>query len=156
MVKHSINYEALDNVVNKKSFKLSDVKDKLVKVAFDLYKMKGNNSDELWQIQSADDGDYIVARYSEEEEKEVKVATASTSSPWEVSTTSSDVAIFYKGYPISKISLASMGMKEEDAGTIKDFLPNKLASDGKLVKALINGLNEKAKNQIIQLYPELS
>jgi hypothetical protein len=155
MVKHQINYESLDNVVNRKTFKLSEVKDKLVKVAFDVYKMKNGDPEELWQVQNSDDGDYIVARYNDEVEKEVKVAVASVISPWEVSASESDVSIFYKGYPISKISLASLGMKNEDADSITSFLPGKLASDKNLVKALVNDLNEKVKNKIIQMYPEL-
>lgn len=155
MVKHQVNYESLDQVINKKTYKLSEVKDRLIKVAFDLYRLKNNDPEELWQVQNSDDGDYIVARYNDEVEKEVKVAVASVISPWEVSASELDVSIFYKGYPISKISLASLGMKNEDAESITAFLPEKLASDKNLVKALVNDLNEKVKNKIIQMYPEL-
>ena len=71
----SINYESLDGALNAKKYKLSDVKDRIEKVSFDIVRFKdGDKGADLWQIQSADDGDYIVSLYEEEKEN-VKTAS---------------------------------------------------------------------------------
>lgn len=145
MSKFSIDYQSLSNVVEKNSYKLADVNHRLEKVAFDLVRFKDGNPDELWQIQSADDGEYIVAKYSDEVEKKA-------SSPWEVviNKNSSEINIFYKNHPITKIASA-----EVDLSSVKRFLPEKLASDKNFSKALIASLDTDTQKKIVKLFPEL-
>jgi len=156
MPKFSIDYQELSNSVSyvqRDFYKLSDVKHKLEKVAFDVVRFKDGNPDELWQIQNSDDGDYIVARYESDEPKvDAKAATL-----WEtlVSESSGDINIFYKGQPIVKMAASKLGISSEDVKTIKRFLPGKLASDKSFVKALLNTLDESSRDAIIKLYPEL-
>lgn len=157
MPKFSIDYQELSNSVSyvqKKIFKLADVKDKLEKVAFDVVRFKDGNPDELWQIQNADDGDYIVARYDAEEAKE----EVKTSARWDalVNEASGDINIFYKGQPIVKMAAAKLGISSEDLGAVKRLLPGKLASDKNFVKALLTTLDEASRNELTKLYPELS
>lgn len=156
MPKFSINYTELSNSISnasKETFKLTDVKHKLEKVAFDVFRFKDGNPDELWQIQSADDGDYIVAKYEWDEPKEEKRASRT----WEtlVSESSGDINIFYKGQPIVKMAAAKLGIDSEDLGTVKRLLPEKLASDKGFVKALLATLSESSRDALIKLYPEL-
>jgi hypothetical protein len=62
MPKFSVDYSGLENKIYKKAYRLADVKDQLETVAFDIVRFKDNDKGaELWQVQSADDGDYIVA-----------------------------------------------------------------------------------------------
>lgn len=155
MPKFSIDYQELSNsvsYVHKNIFKLSDVKHRLEKVAFDVVRFKDGSPDELWQIQNSDDGDYIVARYESEEPKiEVKA------SEWDilVSGSSGDINVFYKGQPITKIASDKLGISNEDLNTVKRFLPSKLASDKSFVKALLSTLDETSKDALLKLYPEL-
>ena len=156
MPKFSIDYNQLSSSVShvsKEFFKLSDVKHRLEKVGFDVVRFKDGKPDELWQIQNSDDGDYIVARYESEEPK-VEVTGASQ---WDllVSESSGDINIFYKGQPIVKIAASKLGISSEDVGTIKRFLPGKLASDKSFVKALLSTLDETSKDALLKLYPEL-
>lgn len=152
MHKFSINYNELSDSIchsRKEIFRLSDVKHRLEKVAFDVFRFKDSNSDELWQIQNSDDGDYIVARYESDEPKIEVVA----SNKWEVlvSESSNDINVFYKGMPITKIT----GTATEDLNTVKRFLPSKLATNKGFVSALLNTLDESSKDAILKLYPEL-
>lgn len=153
MPNFSINYSNLDNALNKKTYKLSDVKDRLEKVAFDVVRFKdADKGAELWQIQSSDDGDYIVSLYSEED----TVKTAGVKSNWEVVPSKGSLFFFYKGEPITKIASASLGLSEEDTKLIKNHLPQKLNENKRLVSLLFNQLDRDSKEKILIKYPELA
>jgi hypothetical protein len=150
--KFSVDYEQLENKLLKRSFKLSDIKDKLETVAFDVVRFKDNDKGaNLWQVQSADDGDYIVSLYEDEPE------TAKTASAWEVvlSKTSNTLNFFYKGAPIVKMSAAKLGIPATELNLVEKYLPGKLADNKALVSALLNQLNEPAKKEVLSKYPEL-
>ena len=150
--KFSVDYEQLENKLLKRSFKLSDIKDKLETVAFDVVRFKDNDKGaNLWQVQSADDGDYIVSLYEDEPE------TAKTASAWEVvlSKTSNTLNFFYKGAPIVKMSAAKLGIPVAELNLVEQYLPGKLADNKALVSALLNQLNEPAKKEVLSKYPEL-
>lgn len=152
MRSHSLDYDSLSKSISradKNTYKLSDVKHKLEKVAFDVFRMKDGKPDELWEIQNSDDGDYIVARYNAEEAgSEVKT---SSEKGWEtlITESSNDVNVFYNGHPITKIA------NVQDAAVIKRFLPSKLANDKAFVSALLSTLDEKTRSSIYKQYPEL-
>lgn len=155
MEKFSVNYEQLhDNLTSKKRYRLEDVKDKITKVAFDVVKFSDGDKiiDGLWEIKSCDDGEYIVALYDNDDKK---VSTASA--PWSVIADSSgtNLNIFYKEKAIKKVSLASLGVPEEDHQLVCKSLPIKLASNKSLANSLLNGLSELDRNELFQKYPEL-
>lgn len=154
MPNFSVNYSNLNNVLNKKTYKLSEVKDRLEKVAFDVVRFKdSDNGAELWQIQSSDDGDYIVSVYQEEEAIN---KLASYKSEWEVIPSKGNLNFFYKGEPILKTAASSLGLNEEDSALLKDYLPKKLSENKKLVSLIFNQLDKNSKNKILQKYPELA
>lgn len=147
MSRFPLNYTELDMSVNhieKKVYKLSEVKDRLIKVAFDVVRFRDGDVDDLWQIQSADDGEYIVAKYDMEEVSQEKVASA-----WSVLVSNGSVNVFYKGYPITKFA-------SKDADAIKSVLPNKLSIDKAFVKAMLSSMQENDRAQVVKQFPELS
>ena len=149
MSKFDLNYNQLSSsisYIDKKIFKYADVKDKIEKVAFDLIRFKDGDPDELWQVQNAEDGSYIVAKY-EDEQKEVKTATK-----WETLVKEGNINVFYKGQQITKIA----GVKADDIDTVKRFLPKKLATDKSFTSALLATLDEKTKEAVLKMYPELN
>lgn len=152
MSKNSIDYSGLANTIYKKAYRLSDVKDRLETVAFDIVRFKDSDkSADLWQVQSADDGDYIVAMYqSDEEEKKV-------ASLWEVtaSQASGDLVVSYKGDPIVRVASSKIGIPRSELSKVEEYLPTKLAANKKLVKALLNELAGSAKKEVLNKYPEL-
>ena len=150
MSKISLNYSDLDNLINKKAHRLEDVKDRLETVAFDVVRFKdADKGADLWQVQSADDGDYIVALYQPEEEK--------TAAKWEVfiTKTAGDLQVFYKGDPIVKIASSKLGIPRSELHQVERYLPNKLSENKKLVSALLNELPESTKKEVFNKYPEL-
>lgn len=146
----------LDNVVSsisKKALKLSEVQDKIEKVAFDIVRFKDGNPEELWQVQTAEDGSsYIVALYNEEE----KVAMASVQSPWSVVIANTDMHFFYKQDHLCKVASSQLGFKTNDLSLAKRYLPKKLAENTALVKALLQSVDQDTRKSILAKYPELA
>lgn len=155
MSNFDIDYNSLSSSVkyiDKEVFKLSDVKSRIERFAFDIVKFKDGTSDELWQIQNSDDGDYIVAKYEIDELKEA----SKEENKWDVIINASqEINVFYNKYPITKIAAAQLGILAEDLNTVKNFLPNKLATDKNFVKSFLNSLEETSKSSLLKLYPEL-
>lgn len=150
MPKDSIDYSRLDTAVYKKAYKLSDVKDQLETVAFDIVRFKdGDKGADLWQVQNADDGDYIVALYQPDEAEKTAL--------WEVtvSKTATDLQVSYKGDPIVRLAASKLGIPRHELKQAEGYLPAKLAENKKLVKALLNELVETAKKEVLSKYPEL-
>lgn len=151
--KFSVDYAQLENTLYKRSYRLSDVKNQLETVAFDVVRFRDNDKGaQLWQVQSADDGDYIVSLYEEEAE------ATKTASAWEVvlSKTSNTLNFFYKGAPITKMSAAQLGVPAAELEAVERYLPARLASNSKLVSALLSQLTEPAKKEVLSKYPELA
>ena len=154
MPKFSIDYSGLAQI-QKKAYRLSDVKDQLETVAFDVVRFKdGDKGADLWQIQSADDGDYIVALYDADEENE---KTAAAKNPWGVFVTKNghDLQISYKGDPLVRMASAKLGIPSTELHKAEQYLPEKLATNKKLVKALLSQLSETARLEVSKRYPEL-
>jgi len=150
MSKFSIDYSRLENKIYKKAYRLKDVKDQLETVAFDVVRFKdGDKGADLWQVQSSDDGDYIVSLYQQDEEK--------TAALWDVtiSKVAGDLQISYKGDPLVKITSSKLGIPSEQLIKVKDYLPARLAENKKLVKSLLNELPNAVKQAVLNKYPEL-
>jgi len=148
-----LDYSSL-TPLTKRAYKLADVKDRLETVGFDIVRFKdSDNGANLWQIQSADDGDYIVALYDDEDGVQ---KTASTN-PWSVlvSHNGNDLQVAYKGDPLVKMSSSKLGIPNSELHRAEKYLPEKLATNKKLVKALLSELNESAKHEVSKRYPEL-
>ena len=153
MPKFSIDYSGLTQLT-KKAYRLADVKDQLETVAFDVVRFKdGDKGADLWQIQNADDGDYIVALYDDEDE----VAKTASANPWGVFVTKNghDLQISYKGDPLVRMASAKLGIPSTELHRAEQYLPEKLATNKKLVKALLSELSEAARLEVSRRYPEL-
>jgi len=151
MSRFSIDYSSLAHQITKKAYRLSDVKDQIETVAFDIVRFKdGDKGAELWQVQSADDGDYIVALY-DDEDGETKTAGWSVA----VSKTAGVLQVSYKGDPLVRVASSKLGIPAAELQKAEQYLPAKLAENKKLVKALLNELSPSAKEEVLKKYPEL-
>ena len=151
MAKFNLDYSGLANTITKKAYRLADVKDQLETVGFDIVRFRsGDKGAELWQVNHAEDGDYIVALYEDE-------VLDKTASVWGVVATKngSDLQISYKGDPLLRMSAAKLGIPASELHQAEKYLPEKLATNKKLVKALLNQLSATAKQVVSQRYPEL-
>lgn len=152
MAKFAVDYTDIENKIYKKTYKLSDVKDQLVTLGFDIVRFKdGDKGADLWQVQSAEDGDYIVSIYEEDDD------TLKSTAQWEVylSKTAGYLQISYKGDPLVKIAGSTLGIPTNELDKIPSYLPSKLAGNKKLVKSLLNQLSPSAKKTVLNKYPEL-
>lgn len=146
MQKFNIDYDVLKKFSGK-YLDYNEVKHKLVKVAFDLYKLEDDKAARLWEVNKADDGNYIVALYSEDE-------TIEKQSDWEVeiNKTANNVNFYYKGDYVTKLSKADLGAGFEKANE----LPEKLSENKKLVSLLLKKADVNTKNNLVRKYPELA
>lgn len=158
MNKFSVDYQSLQSKLEKKkAYRLSEVQDKIKKVAFDVVRfVDSDNIDGLWQIQHLNDGDYIVAMYSDDTNSESPVTKSSTD--WSViaDKTGSHLNFFYKGTPVTRLSLASLGIPSSDSGLVTNYLPIRLASNPKLVSGLLQELSLEERKDLLTKYPELN
>ena len=88
--------------------------------------------------------------YDDETEKEA-------SSNWSVLVTKSgsDLQISYKGDPLVRLSSKKLGIPNSELHQAEKYLPEKLASNKKLVRALLSELNDAARLAVSKRYPEL-
>lgn len=152
MTNVKINYDELYGKLHKKTYKLAEIQDQLETYCFDIVRFKdGDKGAELWEVQSADDGDYIVALYDEDE-------NAKTACDWSVviTKTAELLQVAYKGDPLVRLPFTKLGIPREQLGKVPQYLPEKLASNKKLVKALLNELSPEAKQEVFKKYPELA
>lgn len=156
MNKFEVDYTELDSKLNQpKTFKYSDVKDQLVKVAFDIVRFFDSSDIEgLWQIQKDKDGEYIVALY--EDKAEALQKEASAKNYWNVIVNKNEAHLFYKGIPIKKMAAQELGIPPNEIHLIKQYLPQKLANNSKLVREVLSLLSESERNNILQQFPELN
>lgn len=153
MSKFAVDYSNLEQKVYKKAHKLSDVKNRIERVAFDVVRFSdGDDSSKLWQVQSADDGEYIVALYDEQDEPLKTVA-----SDWEIALnkTSAIIDVYYKGDPIVRVAASKLGIPVNELSFVAKYLPAKLAENKKLATALISEASNEVRQEIYNKYPEL-
>lgn len=155
MSKYSVDFGKLEDKLLKKAYKLTEVKDQLESVAFDIVRFKDHDKGaDLWQIQSSDDGEFIVTKY---EDQDVETKKTASSNPWEVilSKSAKTLNFFYNGDPIVKVAYKMLGIVESELDSVERYLPKKLATNKKLVNALLSELPQSAKNEVLNKYPEL-
>jgi hypothetical protein len=220
MSQFKVDFEKLETQLLKKSYRLADVKDQLETVAFDIVRFKNTDkSTALWQVQSAEDGDYIISLYEDAEDNKKTASQGwevvlSSGSPlvssfaktaanasfekfafvrklpngkWRVESkkgknlgtfdtkeeadkhlgqveffkhqgkaaSNKILNFFYKGQPITRVSADTIGIPESELASVERNLPKRLASNKKLVAALLSTLPKNAKKEVLDKYPEL-
>jgi len=154
MKKFAVNYQNLETQLEDKPqvFRLADVKDKITRVAFDVVKFHDSDGlDGLWQIRQTDEGEYIVATYDDSE----LTVEASVKTPWQAFQSGDEVHVFYKNDPVSKISLASIGIPAEEAKLFVSHLPQSLATNEKLAASMLKALGDEERKELFASHPEL-
>lgn len=156
MNKFSVDYTDLQSKLSKKrAFRLSDVKEKIKKVAFDIVRfVDSDNVDDLWQIHRDGEDEYIVAMYDEQSEKK---ASASATTNWKAIPDGSrkNIHIFYKDIAIKKIALAPLGIPEDDAWLMSYSISQKLTSDQSFFNSFVKDLTSIEKQVLKQAEPSI-
>lgn len=134
-----LDFGYLNGIVNPDPNKIPylENKDRFVRVAFDLFKMR-DGGEELWQVQADDDGnEFLVKTYNEPEEQVVEA------SDWKLmlDKTASNITVAYKDIPIHRIATADYGAESvDDAHILKNAMRDKLATDASFVEKFVREL----------------
>lgn len=154
MDKFSVNFGALQEHLKPKAqvFRYEDVKHRLRKVAFDIVRfIDTDDIDGLWQIQKTEEGEVIVAMYSDGPPDD------KTASNWGAfPDRGGDINLFYKNDPVTKISLAKLGMADSPPDTVCAVLAEKLSSNTKLLGGLLGSLSSEERKDLLDNHPELA
>lgn len=148
----AVDYLALSSKLNKPtSYPISEVKDQLKKVAFDVVRfVDGSNIEGLWKIESRDGEDYIVAMYPED-----TLEKSASTNFWSSTLTDDGINISYKNIPVKKLAFSDLSTTPERIYQLHKDLPNKLASNSKLVKTMISEISMKDQLKLFSSFPEL-
>lgn len=151
MQNFSVDLNQINETLNKKAFKYEDVKDKLVKVAFDVVRFfDETNVGGLWKIQKNKDGEVIVALYEEPTIEK----SASVKNYWNaiLDSSKSNIYITYKNSVISKIASSDLPFPTEELETFAKSITNNINSNPEFQTKVL----KEADPQIVSQFPEFS
>lgn len=139
---------------------MADVQGRIEKVAFDVVRfMDGSEDiDKLWRIHKEDDGnEFIVAMYEDGSLQTSSEHKNTEKTAWHAATnkTASHITVFYKGEPITKVAAADIGADADEASALCKHLPQRLASERRLVTALLQDLSDDERQALKDRHPEL-
>jgi len=159
MNKFTLDYDSLEKAIERpKVYRYEDVKDKLVRVAYDIVRFQSQEEDidALWQVQATDDGEVIVAMY-DEGKKTAEASAQAVDGDWNVvADANSDMHIFYKDRPIKRIAAAQAGIPEEEVTSFCYNVKQKLNADKDFRTSLLNEIPTLERIDLFSQYPELT
>ena len=147
----------LDEVVGQvnapKIYKLASVQDKIEKLGCGVVKfVDENNKVGLWKIMKdeTDGTEYIAAMYDEEPE-------AIITNAWSIEKDhfSKTATIFYKKTPVTNIVFAEIGIPETEVETFLRHLPERLAKNKEVVRAMLKSVDVNYKASLVKQFPEI-
>jgi len=112
---------------------------KIIRVAFDLFRFKDGDPEELWQVQSSDDGEFLVRTYAlPGDEGNIEP------SKWSVQADKKEenITVSYLNTPILKIAAKKYGITDpNDVRLLERVIYNKLATDNNFVNKVVRSLS---------------
>jgi hypothetical protein len=158
MPKFEFDYDYINGIVNPDTSKipLKGNEHRLVRVAFDFFRMKDDDTDSLWQVQADDDGqEFLVRTYSLPEEEKQKTA----STKWAVTPDKKceNLTVAYHGVPIYRIAAAEYDAHNvDDVMLLKQTLLQKLAADKDFTSKVLSSLPTDKINMLQALGVNIS
>lgn len=138
MSKFQIDFDKLGREFNRVPLRGNE--HRLVRVAFDLFRFKDGNPEELWQVQSSDDGEFLVRTYALPDEQEEKKVAAS----WtvELDKKEENLTVAYRHIPLMRLAAKNYGLtSSEDVRLLQRVIYNKINTDDEFVNKLIKTLS---------------
>ncbi len=162
MVKQpELDYEQLVEFLNKKKESQSNdklavelVRNRMHKVAFDVYSVDNDPYDGLWKLESsADDGkEYLVRMDGEGTVAETKTAGwAATSNE-----NGTSITLAYRGIPLQRLSGKIFGFSKDDVGLFKKALLEKVSKDDSFRGKILDMQSDERKAELVKAFPELA
>jgi hypothetical protein len=138
------------DVLHRRAYKVSEVEDKIEKIAADIVKFKDDDNEaHLWEIQSSDDGDYIVALYDTQE-----IEKKADYNPWKVvvDEKSKIIDVYYENDFVKRFASNELPIPESEFGFAKKYFAKSLATNKTLSSALIKSLPTGIKSKLAAKY----
>ena len=150
MEKFQANLTEVANMLDPNTIPMKGNESRLIRVAFDLFRLDGDEADDLWQLQADDDGaEFLVRTYSMPDDEEM-VAEASD---WSVLADKkyANLTVSFKGLPLTRIASKDYGAETpHDGKTLQGIVFNKLSSDGEFIFHLIADLPKEKRMALRQ------
>lgn len=144
----------LETILPKRKYKLAEVRERLVKVAFDVVRFKDDDNLNLWKIESGQDGEYIVALYEDTTPEQVK--TAKLNNKWSSIQSNDSIIVSYANVPVAKFSAQELNMDVSELNFATSFLPKKLAENATLRQSLLKKISPDFRQNLTSQFPELN
>ncbi|MAG25713.1 hypothetical protein CMI47_09065 [Candidatus Pacearchaeota archaeon] len=123
---------------------------KIKKVAFDMYKVMGDQYDDLWKVEEIDGSNFLI-RSSDPKYQTKEGGDWSASSNYDYN----HVTLSYKNVPICGFSSDEYGFSGDDIFTFKSALLEVVSSDKEFIKKVVAS-QPSAKAEVIKnLFPEI-
>ncbi len=138
---------------NSNKISADKVRNRMKKVAFDVYSIDNDPQDSLWRLESnADDGKEYLVRMDVDESSEVKTASWSAVS----NTAGNSITLSYNGVPVQRMAGQIFGFNNEDVGIFKRALVEKVSNDNTFKKKILDMQSPERKLELVKLFPELA
>lgn len=123
---------------------------KIKKVAFDIVKVYGDEYNDLWKVESTDDGDFLVRSSSPSFQTK-------QSSNWKAISDfdCKNITLSYRGVPIARFAAEEYSFSSEDIGLFKAALLERAVDDGDFVKQVFASQSDAKVTAISSAFPEL-
>lgn len=148
MVKFQLDLAKVADMLDPNKIPMKGNESKLIRVAFDLFRVDGDEADDLWQLQADDDGnEFLVRTYSLPEEK---VAEASV---WSVLADKkyANLTVSFNGVPLTRLASKDYGAENpHDGKSLQGVVFRKLSSDGEFVFKLLADLPREKRMALRQ------
>ena len=120
------------------------------KVAFDMYKVLGDQYDDLWKVEEVD-GDTFLVRSSDPQFQKKEGGDWSAASNYD----HNHVTLSYKNIPICGFSSDEYGFSGDDIFTFKSALLDVASSDKEFIKKVVASQTRAKADVIKNLFPEI-
>lgn len=134
MEKFELDYKSLSNVVDPDTSRipLKGNEHRIIRVAFDMVRFKDSGPEELWQVQSNDDGEFLVRTFDISNEENI------VTSNWKVMLDKKEenITVAYQDVPIKRIACKQYGACDtKKAWMLRDTIYERLNNDQKFIKS---------------------
>jgi len=123
---------------------------KIKKVAFDMYKVFGDQYDDLWKVEDVD-GDSFLVRSSDPQYQKKEGGDWSASSNYDYN----NVTLSYKNVPICAFSAEDYGFDNDDIFTFKAALLDMASTDVGFLKKVIGSQAKSKISAIESIFPDM-
>jgi hypothetical protein len=123
---------------------------KIKKVAFDMYKVLGDQYNDLWKVEEVDGSSFLV-RSSDPKYQMKEGGEWTAASNYD----HNNVTLSYKNVPICSFSSEEYGFGTDDIFTFKSALLDVANTDGEFIKKVVSSQPKAKADTLGSLFPEI-